>query len=472
MNSRLIIVYLENDNNQISSFCGFLNSLFSIQVEDTDLLVYHHKKINTSIFPKKINTCSIYFKEYSPKDDFYEKYKFAKSISCITENEFSYFNYDLILKTDVDVFLTPKWNSYYPLLFSVGKGGYNNANDIVIQENLNLVQSHYNIQKRNDYKINLGSTWYGNTDLILQCARLATDITKHIFNSFNETEGKWPSWYRGVSSMYASEIAINNIVPQFIIDGENLDYASTSNNNINQHAHIHCWHTDKDFSKSKFYSKKYQEPCIENTEIIKNYCLFNMQKEFNFLYSSDTKNLTSDYIYIVCSLPRTGTTSICKMANELKLKPMHVLNENFKQSVERGYNFFADTPFYSPEFLIAILQYVDKVKLIYIDRPLEEVKKSFFSSKITEYLTEYTSFQSDKLHLHDAICYQQIHHNPDFLNNHKSYMQDIASNYNIDLLLYNFEDGWKPFCDFINTDYVPSIPIPHLHKSSSSIANS
>ena len=175
-------------------------------------------------------------------------------------------------------------------------------------------------------------------------------------------------------------------------------------------------------------------------------------------------------VYIVASLPRSGTTSLCKMASIANLKPMHVLKEHtLSSAIELGYNFFADTPFYSPFFLIGILQFYKNIKLIYLDRQIDEIKKSFEKTKLNLYFKKYPNFLADINfpYLHDALCYNQLHNYPTFVENHKKYITDIANTYNIEMLMYRFEDGWQPFCNFLGIEKTPSCPIPHLNKSKS-----
>jgi len=174
----------------------------------------------------------------------------------------------------------------------------------------------------------------------------------------------------------------------------------------------------------------------------------------------------SDYIYIVTSLPRSGTTSLCAMASNLGLKPMHVLQKNMSECIGEGYNFFADTPFYSPEFLIGILNFYKNIKFIYLERPLEKIKNSFENTILKDYFKSYFSYPVGKpLLFQDSIFYQSIHNCSNFLPNHKQYIEDISKNYNVDTLFYKFEDGWEPLCKFLEIDKVPNFKIPHLNKS-------
>lgn len=70
--------------------------------------------------------------------------------------------------------------------------------------------------------------------------RLSLSIARYLLsNEFTDGPGQWPGWYSGVTSMYSSEIAVNDLVEKVIVDGKKLDYFSTSSNTILNHPHIH-----------------------------------------------------------------------------------------------------------------------------------------------------------------------------------------------------------------------------------------
>ncbi|WP_457831556.1 DUF7164 domain-containing protein, partial [Staphylococcus aureus] len=75
---------------------------------------------------------------------------------------------------------------------------------------------------------------------------------------FKYNTGEWPSYYKGVVTLYASEIAINLSVNNLLIDESNIDYYSDSNDLASEHSHIHFWHTDKFFSKHEYFNGKYK----------------------------------------------------------------------------------------------------------------------------------------------------------------------------------------------------------------------
>jgi hypothetical protein len=85
-----------------------------------------------------------------------------------------------------------------------------------------------------------------------------------------ERQGKlntllWPDWHYGVLSMYGTHLAVNHLVNSEKLDIQRsdqlLDQPVTNNdqNDIekNNRLHLHCWHTEKPFSKFQFKANKY-----------------------------------------------------------------------------------------------------------------------------------------------------------------------------------------------------------------------
>jgi hypothetical protein len=186
-------------------------------------------------------------------------------------------------------------------------------------------------------------------------------------------------------------------------------------------------------------------------------------------------------IYFLTSLPRTGTTSLCKMANICGLKSLHVLkNISFADAINQGYNFFADTPFYSPEFLIGLLELglkkndklenlnnstelsslikIHKVRFIYSHRQ-QECHKISLGKLFKKWKPPLKIY--NKVSLLDHLCYNKLDDN--YIKNHYEYIKKISSLYEIDMLDYSFNKGWKDFCNFIEKP-IPNKELPHINK--------
>ena len=172
----------------------------------------------------------------------------------------------------------------------------------------------------------------------------------------------------------------------------------------------------------------------------------------------------------VVSPPRTGTVSICKMADMCGYRSKHAPIWTIKNHRSRIFNFYADTPCYEPEHIKGWVDESPEYKFIYIDKPPEELIDSWikvglinnyenFQSAPTEQLNPgqkydkeiYTKAFTNKLSTETAVDI--------FMNHRDTIISIIPSNR---LLIYKFDDGWDPFCDFLHVK-VPKTSIPRLN---------
>jgi len=267
---RAVVVFVEDKRPLKLQFKCLYTSYKYINSTDTDLVVFGTK----SALKWVPNDCIKVNYEILKKPPAFLNYRFINSISCVIGKEADFLdNYDLILRTDADTFLTPAWNSFYPQVYTVGQGGY--ANDKEVKENLNQVADHFGLRHQGIH--NLGATHYGSAKLVRKVCDLAVSIAKYLLTEeFKDDEGAWPGWYKGVTTMYSCELAINHLVDEFKIAGDKLDYGSAASDSITKHPHIHCWHTNNMFSKFEFEAGNYDQLSTKNLDIdqVNNYCLY------------------------------------------------------------------------------------------------------------------------------------------------------------------------------------------------------
>ena len=181
--------------------------------------------------------------------------------------------------------------------------------------------------------------------------------------------------------------------------------------------------------------------------------------------------------YYVVSLPRSGTSSICKMANICGLSASHAPVSSLKsKSLSNYFNFFSDTPVYCPSEIENILKYEDIYpKFIYINRDFGEIFESWNKVGLYKNYKAMLLAKSDKLHhlkKFDLNSYQDAFSNMELKSDnyleifqkHKESVFSIIKKSNRPLLEYSFSDGWKPFCDFLEVT-IPNIDIPVLNKN-------
>jgi hypothetical protein len=100
-------------------------------------------------------------------------------------------------------------------------------------------------------------------------------LMKHILAHYFATdEGAWPGWYRGVTLLYAGEVAVNHCAPD-AKQSALLDAGTTSRESVMRCAHIHCWHTDDKFSKHAFMCGRYtpEDARDLDLEVVSDYCM-------------------------------------------------------------------------------------------------------------------------------------------------------------------------------------------------------
>ena len=201
--------------------------------------------------------------------------QYVDSILILSEFEFGD-RYDVILRSDTDVFITPAfatWSLPAGTSIVTGKGGYNVDNSRkhlkwIAKTKLGLA----------DHGItNIGSTWVGTADVLVAAARLTVAAMEWMhtqeFSKYEKTAAGvdgWPHWHWPVLLLYGGHIAINQIPTNqvFVSDSESsaaLDFRSSSTVPIPAVVlHIHCWQNDMIFSKYQFQAGKYKDMDLGN----------------------------------------------------------------------------------------------------------------------------------------------------------------------------------------------------------------
>ncbi|MBD1221127.1 DUF7164 domain-containing protein [Virgibacillus halodenitrificans] len=268
---RAVVVFLDSKPDQIKLFKCLYASFEYIKSSDTSLVVFGEASVMKWV-PKNCIKVPVQL-----EDDpaIYSEYPYIYSLSSLTKKEASILlHFDWILKTDVDTFLTPAWNSFHPTGYTVGKGAYASTKEV--KSRIKEISNQFNL--RHQGRFNIGSTHYGKPSLLLKVADTATELTKYLLlKEFSINKGAWPSWYYGVCSLYASDIAVNHHVDNISISPNKLDHPSTSPNSIYNHPHIHCWHTEHLFSKFAYLRGDYDNTNLKKLDLNKvhDYCLYN-----------------------------------------------------------------------------------------------------------------------------------------------------------------------------------------------------
>lgn len=187
--------------------------------------------------------------------------------SILSFAEYEGYSYDLALRTDTDVFLMPgfyNWTLPSDVNLLVGQGGYTVANSAA---HLAYVSKTLGLRNKFNHP-NVGSTWFGNLELTRAAARLSVAIARWLIaEEYSEFEKccsqvlGWPHWHWGVVTMYSGHVTLNHIA-HFARSGDghgDLDGQATSSDKVSNIMvkHVHCWHSDDQFSKFQHWKGSY-----------------------------------------------------------------------------------------------------------------------------------------------------------------------------------------------------------------------
>ena len=176
---------------------------------------------------------------------------------------------------------------------------------------------------------------------------------------------------------------------------------------------------------------------------------------------------------IVVSLPRTGTLSMTKMLILLGFPCTHVPGPGWKEFLDKdGVRALSDTPMFRPSVIQHALDVSDNVKFIYISKTPDAWVESMIKVNLSNNFNGMCRDENkEKWNIHTKIDFEslsEILKGPwdkttagEYFEVHEQRVKDMIPNDR--LLVYTFDSGWEPLCDFLDVD-VPSDELPHLNK--------
>lgn len=259
----VIIVYIPDKGNFLEQFYGLYYSatVKTKLYKKFDFLVCGPQSIKNKI-PKE-HCIFVELPEISKMSHFKyvysgNSYGYADSFAPFVDEECIeiLLNYKYCLRLDVDTFLCEGIlnTNIGDKDIVTGTAAYASK---TARQKLPIIMKNLGLPDQN--VANIGSTWFCTTEnMIRQGARTLDYVSYFLKHEFDKHQGKWPQWYAGVILLYAGHVAINS--SQLNIDKtDKFDYYSTSDNNAKDYYTIHCWHTEKFFSKFAFAAGKYKD---------------------------------------------------------------------------------------------------------------------------------------------------------------------------------------------------------------------
>lgn len=281
-----IVVYVDNNRNCLEEFTWLCKSwIYSKLDKDSDIVAVCHPdaidkihKIEGVKIISSIPAC-LKFSQWN-------NYPYINSVINLCEDvvAFACMEYEFVLKTDCDTFVTNKLSEFKPSGLCFGFGAY--AYDAHVRTRLVECFSRWT----NGIHLgihNVGATVMGDSRSVIEYLQCQHEFAERLISEeFKDYIGQWPGWNKGLVSMYAGELALNSIAPQRCSLGLFDHFCNSSRALGSDVLHIHAWHTDGYWSKHKYRDGAYH--LIEQQEIdistIGGYCHWLAQASIEDVY--------------------------------------------------------------------------------------------------------------------------------------------------------------------------------------------
>ncbi|MFC0142130.1 hypothetical protein ACFFJN_19470 [Erwinia mallotivora] len=273
-----VMVYVDFSSAMLEEFTWLYKSwIYSGCYRQSDLLVVHHPDCEKYL-PKDPGIILVPRMPTAVAGSPFENYRYFNSIGCLSGEPVDAVarQYDFLLRTDADVFLTRHLADFRPSFPVFGRGLYHYDEDFR-QKMLRFCQRH---GVEHHYRFGCGHSLLAPTEIMLPFLRRQIYWCQRLLEEFSPDSanwGKWPGWYRGVSTMYAAEIAANENYWQMLHHGREriLDVECDLDQALDAMTyHIHAVHTYNYFSKFRLREGRYQaiDPQTLDRSRIPQYC--------------------------------------------------------------------------------------------------------------------------------------------------------------------------------------------------------
>ncbi len=272
MNTKAICVYLD-DSDKMEIELSWLYKTWILHSLDTDfdLVVFYNP-----LAEKRLNTFDNIVKHAMPPIRYANEYPFLNShYFCLQESAHKISNYEYILKTDCDVFLTHNLKRYIPSKILIGEAGYYSVPTQKILETIKFISEFFGFHYK--YYPQVGASFFGKSNEVITITANQALLTEKILDLF-ELHGDQVinGLDKGISSMLAGEIIVNHCFVNQHIMLYALDSLCWETTEIGSNVlHIHAWHSSQKWSKHAFFRGEYEDWVVKDEERYNhaaNYC--------------------------------------------------------------------------------------------------------------------------------------------------------------------------------------------------------
>ena len=260
-----IVVYVDNTATMIEEFSWLYKSLiFSGATAACDIIAVCNPDALNKL-PAEKHIRYIAAPPFADSNAEWSDYKFINSVANLISPDVSDVcrEYDFILKTDCDTFVTSELASFQPSGLCLGFGAYAYAESV--RRKLTECSQRWGYPHGGTH--NVGASVYGPTGMVLDFLNAQmTSCERLLQEEFTDFIGEWPGWSKQVLTMYAGELALRLTYPQRCCLGLLDHFTSGDRKLASDVLHIHAWHTESYWSKHDFREGKYDAIEPENID--------------------------------------------------------------------------------------------------------------------------------------------------------------------------------------------------------------
>jgi hypothetical protein len=260
-----ILVYVDNVPSNIEEFGWLYKSIIHTGLFDRSTLIVVCHPEATSKLPRDSNIVVIPSVPYSQKNSEWSDYGYINSVVNLCDKAVLDVcrQFDYILKTDCDTFVTPALSKFHPAGLCFGFGAY--AYEASVRQKLNECSARWGFPHSGLH--NIGASVLGPSTMVCDFLPAQMDCCIRLLDEeFKDFRGEWPGWCRNVITMYAGELALRRTYPQRCSIGllDHFPYASLTHGS--DVLHIHAWQTEEYWSKLKYREGAYDHIALQDID--------------------------------------------------------------------------------------------------------------------------------------------------------------------------------------------------------------
>src|SRR5829696_3126691 len=181
---RAIVCFVEDQPHLIQQLLALHLSWLNTDSPDTDLVVMGPEAVLARLPEDLVKIAQ----QPAADDPVWGGHRHINAIACLNGAGAEQLDrYSHLLRTDVDTFLTPAWNAFYPAAFTVGIGAYANTEEV--QQRIQALAATYGLGYHGI--TNVGTSWYGPTAVVRRAAAFTELLSKYLLTEdFREDAGQ------------------------------------------------------------------------------------------------------------------------------------------------------------------------------------------------------------------------------------------------------------------------------------------